>query len=71
MERPRAANLQFSAGLFGYIAATLIAAFISGLVALAIYGLLAIYYMFEHLPGQGGKTESDSARAGRGGEPDG
>ena len=65
MERPRVANLQFSAGLFGYVAATLIAAFVSGLVALIIYGLLAIYYMFEHLPGQRGGTEPDAGQ----GEP--
>jgi uncharacterized membrane protein len=57
MEQPRLANLQFSAGLLGYVAATLIAAFVSGLVALVIYGLLAIYYMFEHLPGRGGDPE--------------
>jgi uncharacterized membrane protein len=68
MEQPRVANLQFSAGLFGYLAATLIAAFVSGLIALAIYGLLAIYYMFEHLPGQRGDTESDSDQAEAGGE---
>ncbi len=32
------------------MAAAVIAAFLSALVALIIYGLLAIYYMFEHLP---------------------
>ena len=68
MERPRVLNLQFSAGLFGYIAGTLIAAFVSGLIALAIYGLLAIYYMFEHLPGQRGSAEPDSDQAAPGGE---
>ena len=68
MEQPRVANLQFSAGLFGYIAGTLIAAFVSGLIALAIYGLLAIYYMFEHLPGQRGSAEPDSDQAAPGGE---
>jgi uncharacterized membrane protein len=71
MEQPRVLNLQFSAGLFGYIAATLIAAFVSGLIALAIYGLLAIYYMFEHLPGQRRGTEPGSDRAEPGGEPGG
>ncbi len=50
VDTPRATNLQFSAGLFGYMAAAVIAAFLSALVALIIYGLLAIYYMFEHLP---------------------
>jgi uncharacterized membrane protein len=71
MERPRVANLQFSAGLFGYIAATLIAAFLSGLIALIIYGLLAIYYMFEHLPGQRGSTEPDAGQAEVDGKTDG
>ncbi len=50
VQAPRATNLQFSAGLFGYMAGTLIAAFVSAVAALAIYGLLAVYYMFEHLP---------------------
>jgi uncharacterized membrane protein len=59
LEVPHVANLQFSAGLFGYVAATLIAAFVSGLVALIIYGLLAIYYMFEHLPGRGDPGSGD------------
>jgi uncharacterized membrane protein len=68
LELPRVVNLQFSAGLFGYIAATLIAAFLSGLVALAIYGLLAIYYMFEHLPGQRGDTDSGGTPTERDGE---
>jgi uncharacterized membrane protein len=63
LEVPHVANLQFSAGLFGYIAATLIAAFVSGLVALIIYGLLALYYMFEHLPGRG-DSGADAALAG-------
>lgn len=59
LEVPHVANLQFSAGLFGYVAATLIAAFVSGLIALIIYGLLAIYYMFEHLPGRGDAGSDD------------
>jgi uncharacterized membrane protein len=69
MEQPRVVNLQFSAGLFGYIAATLIAGLVSGLIALIIYGLLAIYYMFEHLPGGRGGAEPGAARAEAG--PDG
>jgi uncharacterized membrane protein len=68
MEQPRVVNLQFSAGLFGYIAGALIAGLVSGLIALIIYGLLAIYYMFEHLGGRGG-AEPDEARAEAG--PDG
>ncbi len=47
---PRQATVRFSAGLLGYIIATLIAAFVSPGVALAMYGLIAVYYLFEHLP---------------------
>ncbi|HEY5360734.1 MAG TPA: TMEM175 family protein [Streptosporangiaceae bacterium] len=41
---------RFSAGLVGYIIGTLVAAFVSAWAALVIYGLVAIYYLFEHLP---------------------
>jgi TMEM175 potassium channel family protein len=41
---------RFTGGLAGYVAGTLIAAFVSAVVALAIFGLLAVYYLFEHLP---------------------
>jgi len=41
----------FTLGGAVYVAATLIAAFWSPFVALIIYGLLAVYYLFEHLPG--------------------
>jgi uncharacterized membrane protein len=50
MRIPRASNIRFSAGLGGYVAGTLIAAFVSAVAGLAIYGLLAVYYLFEHLP---------------------
>lgn len=40
----------FTIGGAVYAAGTLIAAFWSPLAALAIYGLLAVYYLFEHLP---------------------
>jgi hypothetical protein len=43
-------TVRFTAGNAGYIAGTLIAAFLSPGAALIIFGLLAIYYMFEHLP---------------------
>jgi uncharacterized membrane protein len=50
LQMSRASNIAFSAGLAGYVAGTLIAAFVSAVAGLAIYGLLAIYYLFEHLP---------------------
>jgi uncharacterized membrane protein len=41
---------RWSIGLAGYLAGTLIAAFVSPGAALAIFGLLAVYYLFNHLP---------------------
>ena len=57
MRMPRASNLRFSAGLGGYVAGTLIAAFVSGVAGLAIYGLLAVYYLFDHLPDTTGPAD--------------
>jgi uncharacterized membrane protein len=56
MQMPRSSNLRFSAGLGGYVAGTLIAAFLSGVAGLVIYGLLAIYYLFDHLPDAAGRA---------------
>jgi uncharacterized membrane protein len=41
---------RWSLGLAGYAAGALIAAFWSAGVALAVYGALAVYYLFNHLP---------------------
>jgi uncharacterized membrane protein len=41
---------RWSIGLIGYLAGTLIAAFASPGAALAVYGLLAVFYLFNHLP---------------------
>jgi uncharacterized membrane protein len=51
---PLANTLRFIGGLAGYVAGTLIAAFGPPDIALALFGLLAVYYMFEHLPDAGG-----------------
>jgi uncharacterized membrane protein len=40
----------FTGGLLVYVAGTLVAAFGAPLIALVIFGLLAVYYLFEHLP---------------------
>jgi uncharacterized membrane protein len=40
----------FTGGLLAYVAGTLLAAFGLPVAALILYGLLAIYYLFEHLP---------------------
>ena len=45
---PRSATIRFVIGNVGYVAAALIA-LASPVTALVIYGLLAVYYMFEHL----------------------
>ena len=41
---------RWSLGLVGYTAGALIAAFWSAVAALAVYGALAVYYLFNHLP---------------------
>jgi len=46
---PRRSTIRFTAGNAGYVAGTAIA-FASPVAALIIFGLLAVYYMFEHLP---------------------
>jgi uncharacterized membrane protein len=40
----------FTGGLIAYVAATLIAAYVKAVAAVIIFGLLAVYYLFEHLP---------------------
>jgi hypothetical protein len=40
----------WSIGLVGYLIGTAVAALVSAAAALAVYGLLAIYYLFNHLP---------------------
>lgn len=46
---PRQATIRFSAGLVGYVAGTLVA-LASPVAALVIYAVIAVYYLFEHLP---------------------
>jgi uncharacterized membrane protein len=58
MRSPRTASVRFTAGLVGYVVATLLAAFVSATLALALYGVIAVYYLFDHLP--------DPSDAGRG-----
>lgn len=58
---PRLTTVRFTAGNAGYVAGTIIAVF-SPLAALIIFGLLAVYYLFEHLPDQ--PVESDDPAGG-------
>jgi uncharacterized membrane protein len=46
---PRLSTLRFTAGNAGYVAGTIIALF-APVAALIIFGLLAVYYLFSHLP---------------------
>ena len=55
---------RWSVGLFGYLAGVLIAAFWSAGAALAVYGVLAVYYLFNHLPDP--VTADDAVAAGPG-----
>jgi uncharacterized membrane protein len=48
--RSARSTLRFTAGLAGYVVGTLVAALFSAYAALAIYALIAVYYLFEHLP---------------------
>jgi len=50
----------FTGGLVAYVAATLIAAFVSPVAALITFGLLAVYYLFEHLPSPAGEGPADT-----------
>jgi uncharacterized membrane protein len=47
---PAAKIPRWSLGLLGYLVGALVAGFWSASAALAIYGALAVYYLFNHLP---------------------
>ena len=61
---PRLSTFRFVAGNGGYVAGTLIA-LISPVAALIIFGLLAVYYLFEHLPdpSDGGNARATAEEA--------
>jgi TMEM175 potassium channel family protein len=55
---------EFTGGVAAYVVATLIAAYLSAVAALIIFGLLAVYYLFEHLPSPAGAgPDADPAEA--------
>lgn len=67
--RPRAlSTVRFVAGNLGYVAGTLVA-LISPVAALIIFGLLAVYYMFEHLPDPTDEADSEAGAGGTTGQP--
>jgi uncharacterized membrane protein len=53
---------RFTGGLVVYVAGTLVGAFVSAVAALVIFGALAVYYLFEHLPNPTG-TDAPSEPA--------
>jgi uncharacterized membrane protein len=57
---PRLSTIRFTAGNGGYVAGTLIA-LVSPVAALIIFGLLAVYYLFEHLPAPGAEQDEPPA----------
>jgi TMEM175 potassium channel family protein len=57
----------FTLGGAAYVAGTLIAAFWSPVAGLIIFGLLAVYYLFEHLPSPAEEAAPEESAAG---EPD-
>jgi uncharacterized membrane protein len=54
---------RFGVGFAGYVVTTLIA-FVSPLAALVLFGLIAVYYAFEHLPAAGKLDADGGAPAG-------
>ena len=58
---PVEATVRFSAGLLGYVAGTLSALFGASDAALVIYAVVAVYYLFDHLPDP---TEGGPERSG-------
>jgi hypothetical protein len=57
----------FTLGGAVYAVGTLIAAYVSALAGLIIFGALAVYYLFEHLPSPAAEAEPGPAD----GQPDG
>ena len=56
---PRLSTFRFVVGNAGYVAGTLIA-LVAPVAALIIFGLLAVYYLFEHLPDPSGDGNAET-----------
>jgi uncharacterized membrane protein len=61
---PRLSTFRFVAGNGGYAVGTLIA-LVAPVAALIIFGLLAVYYLFEHLPGPSGEADAHDDATGQ------
>jgi uncharacterized membrane protein len=59
---------RWGVGLIGYLAGVLLAAFVSAAASLAVYGALAVWYLFNHLPEPAGPASpaspADAEQAG-------
>ncbi len=60
---PRLSTLRFTAGNAGYLAGTIIGLF-APVAALIIFGLLAVYYLFSHLPDPASDEAADGGEDG-------
>ena len=52
-------------GGVAYVAGTLIAGFVSAVAGMVIFGALAVYYLFEHLPSPAEEPSADQTGAGQ------
>jgi uncharacterized membrane protein len=57
---------RWSLGLIGYLAGVLLAAFVSAAASLAVYGALAVWYLFDHLPAPVGPDVPDDTEQAHG-----
>jgi len=55
---PTLSTVRFTAGNAGYLGGTLVA-LAAPVAALIIFGLLAVYYLFEHLPTEPAEESAD------------
>ncbi len=62
IDAPVQSTVRFGAGLIGYVAGTLLA-FAWPLASVIIYGLIAVYYVFEHLPDPAAAAQRTEAAA--------
>ena len=60
-EALRSSILGFNLGGIAYVAGTLIAWFVSAVAGMVIFGALAVYYLFEHLPSPAEEAPGSSA----------
>jgi uncharacterized membrane protein len=60
-EALRSSIIGFNLGGAAYVAGTLIAWFVSAVAGMVIFGLLAVYYLFEHLPSPAEEAAGSSA----------